>query len=1557
MSDILFTQTCPSAALPPIKKRQNLDAEPIRGQSSPKLSPTTNQTIKTTTAPNRPTPSKRTTVSFPFVSISSRCMRMEGIISLGIALAMLIFSLSTTTAQPITTRNSAQDFDTLGVAGNKRPKGLWSDGTTMLVSDTDGKIYSYNLVSKERQDNHGIDSDDFVLSKGTNSTQKIASPYGIWGDGTTIWVASDENENSKLYAYSMQWVTTNSNPEPKGETQVDERYLTGTRDTSKDITLSFTNVVQPFLKDKTGEPTANQVTNAIGNLSPTGIWSDGTIMWVADQGDSITHTITNNLGKLRARFSSPDKIYAYNMWTTNSMGKRIFDGSRIHDETQDIDLSVERGSQGDYDYTIDKNAYAQGIWSDRVTMWVANTQGKDDPNEKRIYAYNLATKERDPSKDFKTLNDAENDRPRGIWSDGKTVWVADNTDNKIYAYHSYRKFASRNDNQDFNTLIAAGNVDPAGIWSDGATMWVSDRNDDKIYAYNLATQKRDHGKDINVRGLIPTTEDNDLYIQDIWSDGTTLWALEFGGWEGDNPKTTGHKIYAFNLSGRTRDTSEDFDTLDAAGNHVPRGLWSNETTMWVSDSQDGKIYAYHLSDAASLNDLNLMGHIPNNSESEDFEVRLTPSFKSGTTRYEASVPYAVTRLTVTSNILQANASVSISPEKDADTKTAGHQVDLSVGDNQVSITVTNTLTNSLPQTRIYTVNVKREFFTYNDPSKDISLTNLISANIRGLWLDDATMWVSGWEKEEESETNRIGKIYSYNLQTKSVSTNFLSADNADPRGLWSDKTTMWASDLNRGKIFAYTILDFTNSITANEFNLASTNKAPTGIWSDGKTMWVADASTFTNVNGTMYKKIFAYRMSGGDRGNRDENKDINLPKNSSPAGLWSDGATMWVADEEDAKLYAYKLMGNCREEGKDFNTLNDVGNTQPWGLWSNGTDMWVLDSGTKKLYAYNQPLSRNALLGRLSLSGVYYNDKDFSKEFASDEPNYSEARVVYSADSTTVDAKAQDPNAHIEIVPLDAKSDIPGHQIELTKPTTTIEIIVTAENGDVKQYKITIARYPRGRLPFKDFQLTNGNSDPVGIWSDRTNMWVLDSNGKKVYAYNMTANEWGSLDTNKVFNLEMDNTLPGDIWSDEITMWVTDAGDNRIYAYNMWTNSMGHIWTSEMEESERNFDGSRDNAKDFNTLITNLTDPNLRGVWSHGTAMWVVYDNDFSPDNKAKILAFNINGEKTRDSNKDITLDGNNNNPWGIYSNRTNMWVLDWHYDKDNNIYPKLYAYKMLGENRGDPDPGKNIQLDEGNQDPKGIWSDGEIMWVTDSKNDKIYVYNLLPPPPSDDVSHNSDDSEDSTLRVLKLSGIKLNPVFFPENRIYTALVDYTVASTTVTATPNDSNATVNIFSGTRGTTRSTASKGPHVALREGYNVIAIDVIAEKGNVQTYLVRVTKSEVPPPSGGPLPQSFQPLAVGGNPSALASSSSGNGWRIRLISAESLFGGEVRFVFIVPAEEFGLEASSSLLSRKWRLLPDGEFNVLREDNGDGRDRLTIILPSANEKQRFLRLMPQR
>ena len=154
---------------------------------------------------------------------------------------------------------------------------------------------------------------------------------------------------------------------------------------------------------------------------------------------------------------------------------------------------INRPAQRDIDtLAAAGNDEPYGLWSDGANMWVA------DDSDNKLYAYVLATGERDVDKDFDTLPAAGNNTSRGIWSDGATMWVADFDDSKLYAY--VLATGERDADKDFDTLDVAGNDEPSGIWSDGATMWVADFVDAKLYAYVLATGERDADKDFDTPG-------------------------------------------------------------------------------------------------------------------------------------------------------------------------------------------------------------------------------------------------------------------------------------------------------------------------------------------------------------------------------------------------------------------------------------------------------------------------------------------------------------------------------------------------------------------------------------------------------------------------------------------------------------------------------------------------------------------------------------------------------------------------------------------------------------------------------------------------------------------------------------------------------------------------------------------------------------------------------------------------------------------------------------------------------------------------------------------------
>ena len=251
------------------------------------------------------------------------------------------------------------------------------------------------------------------------------------------------------------------------------------------------------------------------------------------------------------------------------------------------------------------------------------------------------------------------------------------------------------------------------------------------------------------------------------------------------------------------------------------------------------------------------------------------------------------------------------------------------------------------------------------------------------------------------------------------------------------------------------------------------NEDSSGIWSNDATMWVADAGVY---------KIFAYRMSDKARDNGNDFNTLNAAGNSGSAGIWSNDVTMWVADIQDGKIYAYQMSDKARDSDNDFDTLSPAGNNNPHGIWSNGTTMWVADVGDRKIYAY-----------RMS-------DK------ARDSDN----------DFDTLD---------------DA-----------------------------------------------------GNDSPKGIWSNGTTMWVADGFDDKIYAYRMSDK---ARDSDNDFDTlsAAGNDNPEGIWSNGTTMWVDDEFDEKIYSYNNY-RSQRPVFTSAP-------DGNVDENRPAGAIISTVsaTDP------------------------------------------------------------------------------------------------------------------------------------------------------------------------------------------------------------------------------------------------------------------------------------------------------------------------------------------------------------------------------
>ena len=224
----------------------------------------------------------------------------------------------------------------------------------------------------------------------------------------------------------------------------------------------------------------------IHNAWPTGLWSDGTTFWVTEAGPGsdagiYAYDLASGERRERAEFDLDEQNRAplglwsdrETAWISNTGRNRLFaydlaSGERA--EHRDLDLATRNGDP-------------HGLWSDGEVLWVV------DGEDGALFAYDLASGRL--LAEYRL--DFANDAPRGIWSDGVTVWVSDDDAKRLFAYQlpappkagTHR--LERVEDEEFGelSLSQASNNSPRGVWSDGGVIYVADRSDGHVYSYNM----------------------------------------------------------------------------------------------------------------------------------------------------------------------------------------------------------------------------------------------------------------------------------------------------------------------------------------------------------------------------------------------------------------------------------------------------------------------------------------------------------------------------------------------------------------------------------------------------------------------------------------------------------------------------------------------------------------------------------------------------------------------------------------------------------------------------------------------------------------------------------------------------------------------------------------------------------------------------------------------------------------------------------------------------------------------------------------------------------------
>ena len=977
--------------------------------------------------------------------------------------------------------------------------------------------------------------------------------------------------------------------------------------------------------------------------------------------------------------------------------------------TEVYEIVVERDSPWPFSWTPSRdintlktvgNDAPQGIWSDATTMWVA-----DDEDDK-LYAYTLATRARDTTKEFSLHTD--NGDPWGIWSDATTMWVSDNADGKLYAYTLAT--GARDTTKEFS--LHADNGAPRGIWSNGTTVWVADDDDDIniVYAYALAGGARETAKEFSTRV--------DAY--GIWSNGTTMWAsMRF-----NTNRVVGElgitQIQAYTLdldaSGNPGSNHGAYDTTKTLRRPIPvedalvTGISSDgNRSLWVVDADAVRLRSFNMvpstAGGVALSALSIHNGTTN--------AGLRPSFNLALVNYRTSVSNAVSQVTVSTTAASGAVVTYMDANgealEDANSMTTGLQVQVEEGTTAIHILVTASDGTAL----VYTVIVERDSSQLGGwtPSRDIYDLDTTAIDFpKSIWSDGTTMWI----------TQLVTKtVFAYTLATSTRDTTkelSLHDDNGAPEGIWSDGTTVWVADSADNKLYAYVLSGGARDAT-KDVSLHAHNNDAKGIWSDGTTVWVTDNSSATH--------LFAYSLSGGAR---DTAKEFTLPANSSRPGIWSNGTTAWVSDAQANKLYAYTLSGGARDVARDI----ALSGYFPAGIWGNGTTMWVVDNGfvyasvppvLHRVYSYQLP---PASQGRLTLSALEVSPTPAVTSFSAElRPAFSFAagsyRVALPNQTSRVTVSATASTSTTRVAYLDANGNAladadpvaTGHQVDVAVGDTPIGIRLTA-GGLARTYGLNLERdsvTQYGRTPSKDLNnLLQDNSALAGdamrgLWADETTLYVVAHDLPKIFAYTRATgarDESKDITTNQGSIAQHYGFKTG-IWSDGTTMWVLNYGfgDYSVIIPELeLKDGSGKIFAYSLS------DGARDITKEFRLFLT--TEYAARGIWSDGTTVWV------SDSTAAELRAY-VLATGARDAAKDILLRPSNDWPTGIWSDGTTIWVAQF-------WSSRFYAYTLA---TGAHDPDKDFDRAPDNQHPRDIWSDGTTLFVPDEMGKKIFTYNI----------------------------------------------------------------------------------------------------------------------------------------------------------------------------------------------------------------------------------------
>ena len=328
---------------------------------------------------------------------------------------------------------------------------------------------------------------------------------------------------------------------------------------------------------------------------------------------------------------------------------------------------------------------------------------------------------------------------------------------------------------------------------------------------------------------LPLHSDNGA-PRSIWSNNSTIWVSDF----------VDRKVYAYSLETGSRLETKDIDLGNF--NFKAYGLWSDGSDLWVLNTRDDKVYGYSLSTETRQE-----GNVIRLDSDNDIPTGI---WSDGTTMW----------------VVDQNDKKLYAYRLDGWARQSDRDVDLSI-----------------------------------DRPRPL-----------GVWSDGRTFWIS-YDYDQSYTDHGDHRLYAFSLENGARQEERdveISRDSTNrPGGLWSDGSTMWVVDTTHKKLFAYDLPRAATSSDASLKELSVTHGTLSPVFASSTTSYTASVDyEVTEVTLSATTTDDSARVSFLDSTESDlADADVNADGHQVSLGVGNNVIKVRVTAEDDETVETYTV--------------------------------------------------------------------------------------------------------------------------------------------------------------------------------------------------------------------------------------------------------------------------------------------------------------------------------------------------------------------------------------------------------------------------------------------------------------------------------------------------------------------------------------------------------------------------------------------------------------------------------------------------------------------------